>query len=188
MLEFLRLFGFCLVGLRLLGLLLGRSFFARDLDGLRLLGRLLVDFVDLCFLRFRRGGGIHLLLALRRRDASGGAVAPITSSTEITSTPMLASGTGSRQNAMNSPACNASDTVANAARRRRLRASASPGRCASAGSATAGAVRAFAARAHEWHDIAEIGAGVIGRQRMLRARGHDRVEGHRRGHVPNAEV
>ena len=59
--------------------------------------------------------------------------------------PMLASGTGSRQNAMNSPACSASDTAANAARRRRSRVEPSAGRrAASAGNATAGAVRALA--------------------------------------------
>src|SRR5262249_39343178 len=68
-LVLLGLLGFCFLGLQLLGLLLRRGFLARDLDGLRLLGRLLLGLVGLCLLGFRRGRRIHLLLALRRRDA-----------------------------------------------------------------------------------------------------------------------
>ena len=118
--RFLRLFGFCLVGLRLLGLLLGpvlrarprRSAAARS-PSRRLCRPCLV-------LRFRRGSGIHLLLALRRRDAGrcGRANHGLDGD-------HLHADAGERHglapNAMNSPACNASDSGETSARRRRPR-------------------------------------------------------------------
>ena len=90
---------------------------------------------------------------------------------------MLASGAGSRQNAMNSPACSASDAAGECRKPQPLARQASgawPGRTRR--QYDGGRRPRISARSHEGHDIAEIGAGVIGRQGTLRARGHDRVE------------
>ena len=83
------------------------------------------------------------------------------------------------QNAMNSPACSASDAAGECRKPQSARASGLrrlAGAATRTAISTAGAVRAFPRGRMNGTTLPRSAAGVIGRRRTRRARGHDRVE------------